>query len=655
MKIQASDFAELKVPKSLSLSPDGKQLAFVLSECDFEKRKYFANLHVLDMGSKKSRQWTFGDVKDRSPVWSSDGKQLAFLRFSEGQDGICILRAGGGEPEQVCAAKGFFSNIRWAENDNSIIAKFLKADEETEPGAKQPAVRKITGLFYQADGLGYLPLAKLQLYKLNLRTKKFTALTKEKDNVGVWAVASDGAEVAYVANVHRDPDTHSMQTQIFLLNLKTNRRRRLPTPFGEKQALSFSPNGKYLVYLGHNNPLDAWSIEPTHPHLIDLKTGKVRDLTPDNDRMSGDLTIGDTGFEFGETQIFWSADSKHLYYQVTDQGDTLLVRASLKAGNPEAVWKRRGVVSGFSLAGRRIILSYAGLNALGDLYLCENIAAKSPRFSKVTSLNRDFVRSRKFGETIEVRFKSGDGTPLHGWMIQPPDFSSRKKYPAILEIHGGPRVQYGRIFFHEMQYLAAQGFVVFYTNPRGSQGYGKEFAGSTVAAWGTVDYEDIMAAADYLEAQSFIDPKRIGITGGSYGGFMTTYAVGHTNRFRAAVATRGAANWATVQSTCDVGWHVRNEFGGYFWENPEYYQRISPITNADKIRTPLLLIYKDADLRCPSEQALQLYVTLKLMGKAPVELWRFPDEGHNMSRSGRPDRRVIRIEGIAGWFRKWMK
>jgi len=243
---------------------------------------------------------------------------------------------------------------------------------------------------------------------------------------------------------------------------------------------------------------------------------------------------------------------------------------------------------------------------------------------------------------------------LQGWLVTPPDFDPNRKYPAILEVHGGPRTQYGRVFFHEMQYLAAQGFVVLMTNPRGSQGYGRDFAAAITAKWGTVDFDDVMAAADWLEAQPFVSRKRISITGGSYGGYMTAYAVGRTRRFRAAVAQRGVMNLATMQGTSDVGWDVEHELGGFYWDNPEGYALMSPITYVHDIRTPLLIIHNEGDLRCSIEQAEQLFSAIKILGRAPVELWRFPEEFHGLSRTGRPDRRVIRLEGIAGWFKKWM-
>jgi dipeptidyl aminopeptidase/acylaminoacyl peptidase len=662
-RVQAADFAALKHPRSLALSPDGQLLAFTLWRCDFDKKKYYANLHVLDTATGEARQWTFGDVSDRSPVWSPDGERLAFFREEQGEDRIYIIPRSGGEAQLAFKTRGSFAAMKWA-GDHTLVVKFRKADPDADTEKaiadgkdhedKSPAVRKISRLYYRLDGDGYLPDARWHLYVLDLATKEFTPLTQGKADVESWDVAPDGETIGYIANVHRDPDVHPFHMQIHLLNRRTGKLRELDVPLGEKDAISFSPDGKYLVYLGHHNLDDAWGVEHVHPWLVDLRTGKSRNLTPGYDRQPGDLTVSDLGFAMGLPEVIWSRDSKQIYYQISDEGDTALVRIGLRPGEPERIWNQRGAVVLFTGNGSGLALHHVGVDNLGELYFCDHCSDSQPEFRMLAHFNRAYLASRVVGKTREVRFKSGDGTKVHGWLITPPDFSPRKKYPAILEVHGGPRLQYGRVFFHEMQYLAAQGFVVFITNPRGSQGYGKEFAASTVAAWGTDDFNDVMAAADYLESLSFVDKKRIGITGGSYGGYMTNLCVGRTHRFRAAVTQRSVVDLRTFAGTSDIGHQDSYEFGGHHWENPEGYEKMSPITYAHNIRTPLLIFHNEFDQRCSIEQAEQLFAHVKIRTRTPVEFWRFPDEPHGMSRVGRPDRRVIRLEGMAEWFKKWM-
>jgi dipeptidyl aminopeptidase/acylaminoacyl peptidase len=662
-RVSVNDFAEFKHPRALAMNPDGRLLAYTIAWCDLEKKKYFSNLHVLDTQSGISRQWTHGETGDRGPVWSNDGGRLAFLRRVKGQEGIFVISREGGEAECIFKTLGSISDFKWMPDDTAMICKFRKADsdpdvekavaEDKEPEFKAPAVRKITRLAYMMDGEGFLPQERYQLYKLDLKSKEFAPLTKGKADVGSWDIYPDGTRVAYVVNTHKDSDLHPYDNDILVLNLKTGKLKTLPLPLGEKQTIAFSPNGKYLVYLGHHNLKDGWGIEQVHPWLLDLTNSKLRNLTPGFDRQPGDLTLGDMGYGI-DPVVYWTPDSRKIYYQITDEGDTYLARVGITSKEPERVWDPAGQAAVFTVCGKALALVHLDLDTVGEIQFCEDCTAEHPAFERMITYNTDYFASHVFGKVKEVHFKSADGTKLHGWLITPPDFKPRKKYPAVLEVHGGPRLQYGRVFFHELQFLAAQGFVVFYTNPRGSQGYGKDFAGSTYAAWGTVDYEDIMAAADYLENLPFVDSKRIGIAGGSYGGYMASLCVGRTHRFRAAVAQRAVTNLRTMVETSDVGYITNFEFNGYPWECPEGYETMSPITYAGNVRTPTLIMHNEGDQRCAIAQAEQFYVRLKVGGKCPVEFWRFPEESHGMSRGGRPDRRVIRLQGIADWFTKWM-
>ncbi len=251
-------------------------------------------------------------------------------------------------------------------------------------------------------------------------------------------------------------------------------------------------------------------------------------------------------------------------------------------------------------------------------------------------------------------FKSFDGTDIQGWLLYPPDFKPGRKYPSILEIHGGPRTQYAFSFFHEMQYLAAKGYVVFYTNPRGGSGRGETWAAAIAGGWGDLDYKDCMAAADYLEKQKFINPKKMGVTGGSYGGYMTNWMIGHTNRFAAAVTQRSVVDLKSFVGSSDMGYSLEREFEGWPWTNSENYESRSPLTYYKKVKTPVLIIHSEKDLRCNIEQKENDFRKLKALGKR-VEMVRFPDEPHGLSRHGRPDRRIARLEWIVKWFRKYMK
>ncbi len=312
----------------------------------------------------------------------------------------------------------------------------------------------------------------------------------------------------------------------------------------------------------------------------------------------------------------------------------------------------------FSLAGKKnlVAMHLSNHTSPAEVFVADAKAKSKPK--RLTQFNKDLEKEVAVGKPEEVIFRAYDGYPVHGWILKPYGFSPRRKYPSILQIHGGPSVQYGNTFFHEMQFLAAQGYVVYFANPRGGQGYGEKHADFITANWGTVDYDDCMAFADFMEKKSYIDRGKMGVTGGSYGGYMTNWIVTHTNRFAAAVTQRSVVNTESMFGSSDIGFQMPREISGSKKgipsRDPESYRRQSPLTYVQNVRTPLLIIHSEQDLRCPIEQAEQLYVTLKMLGRT-VEFVRFPGEPHGLSRTGRPDRRVARLEWMLKWFDRYLK
>ncbi len=302
--------------------------------------------------------------------------------------------------------------------------------------------------------------------------------------------------------------------------------------------------------------------------------------------------------------------------------------------------------------GKGAALAIADSLNPGDLYVLSELKPGAP-LRKRTALNQELLGELALSEPEDFEFKGAGGTEVQGWLLKPSSFDRKKKYPLILEIHGGPHGQYGHAFFHEFQLLAAQGYVVLYTNPRGSQGFGEGFTREILNDWGNLDYQDIMAGVDAVLKQGFINEKRMGVCGGSYGGYMTNWVVGHTNRFRAAITMRSVTNLYSMAGTSDIGYEDHRKFGAHPWEDPERFWKMSPLSYVKNIKTPLLIIHSEDDRRCPIEQAEQLYLFLKAQ-KREVEFLRFPEETHELSRSGRPDRRVIRLEHIIRWFEKYL-
>jgi dipeptidyl aminopeptidase/acylaminoacyl peptidase len=273
----------------------------------------------------------------------------------------------------------------------------------------------------------------------------------------------------------------------------------------------------------------------------------------------------------------------------------------------------------------------------------------------LTRINRDVLDRSELSKVEEVWFKGPDKNPLQGWIMKPSSFNPRKKYPSILYIHGGPLTQYGKFFFHEFEVLVANGYVVYFCNPRGGKGYGEEHAGAIWGAWGTADYDDLMAWADYMEKQPYIDKERMGVTGGSYGGYMTLWIIGHTKRFQAAITDRCVSNFISEWGSSDMNWTFEYEVeAAPPYKDFKKWWDMSPMKYIGNAKTPTLVQHYENDLRCPIEQGEQVFVALKRLG-VDTEFVRYPDEFHGMSRTGRTDRRIERIKHILRWFDKYLK
>jgi dipeptidyl aminopeptidase/acylaminoacyl peptidase len=320
----------------------------------------------------------------------------------------------------------------------------------------------------------------------------------------------------------------------------------------------------------------------------------------------------------------------------------------------ETVIGEQGVVGEFSFDREQSKLAFFHAN-MTDLGQVRVRSMETGRSRQLTDVNERLLGARELAEVEEVWTTGAAGNDLQGWILKPPGFDESKRYPSILQIHGGPRVQFGNYFVHEFHYLAAHGYVVHFCNPRGGQGYGVEHSKAIWNDWGAADYDDLMAWVDFIQHKPYIDPDRMGVTGGSYGGYMTNWIIGHTDRFRAAVTQRTISNLISNWGSSDFNWVYEMEFGDQPpWENMENYWRQSPLKYIGNAKTPTLVIHSEQDQRCAIEQGEQIFVALKRLG-VETEMVRFPDEPHGLSRGGRTDRRIVRLEHILRWFDRYLK
>jgi dipeptidyl aminopeptidase/acylaminoacyl peptidase len=349
----------------------------------------------------------------------------------------------------------------------------------------------------------------------------------------------------------------------------------------------------------------------------------------------------------------WSKDGKRLYFNTVLHGSTKLASISVKGDDLRDEIGEGGVVGSFSFDKNQEKLGYfyGRMNDPVQIYLRDMVSGSVRQLSKLNKL----LDGIDLGKVEEVWFKGPAGNDLQGWILKPPGFDPSKKYPSIMEIHGGPLTQYGKFFMHEFYYLAAHGYVVYYSNPRGGRGYGEEHAKGIYGDWGNVDYADLMAWADYMEKRPYIDPKRMGVTGGSYGGYMTVWIIGHTQRFKAAVTQRCVSNFVSMWGSSDFNWTFQMELANKPpFEDLQNFWAHSPIAYIGNAHTPTLVLHNEFDLRCPIEQGEQVFVALKKLG-VDSEMVRFPDEFHGLSRTGRTDRRIARLNHILRWFDKYLK
>jgi dipeptidyl aminopeptidase/acylaminoacyl peptidase len=650
----AADLFSLVSVSDAQISPDGARVAFVCTRMDEGEDAYLSNIWVVDSDGSQPQQFTRGKKRDTNPRWSPDGRWLAFTSEREGdkQAQLYVMPVDGGEPHRLTELKTAVSEPVWSP-DSTRIAFTTRVEQNPEPEdekerSKSLPAKVITTLRYKANGEGFVHDKRRHIFVVPLQPAsdeeaKPRQITDGDFNDSAPSWSPDGKWLVFASARHENRD-YDQISDLWIVSAEGGEPRQITPGRGPSSYPSWSPDGKLIAYTGNEYALDMG--RNNHVYVISPDGGQPRSLTESLDRTC-------TPFA-GNIGPSWSPDGRFVYFGIEDHGAVPVYRVAAdgSAAPEELVSSAERQLTCLSVA-RDGTLAYCVMDPVSPA----EVAVRRPGGQEqvLTDMNRAFKERLELVRPEHFTYERA-GYTLDGWVMKPAGYEPGRRYPALLNVHGGPATQYGYNFFDEFQVQAGAGYAVIFTNPRGSQGYGEEFTRAVRGDWGGGDYQDIMAGLDAALARfDFLDPERLGVLGGSYGGFMTSWIVGHTDRFKVACSERAVNNTYTLFGTSDIGsFFSETQAGVQPWEDMGWFVKHSPLTYAKNITTPLLILHSENDLRCPIEQAEQLFVVLKKMHKE-VLFVRFPQESHELSRSGKPRHRRDRFGFILDWMNKYLQ
>lgn len=664
-KLTISDLLKFKFVSNISFSPNGKLVGFVVHTMNEEENNYTSNIWILDTETEKMFQLTsFG--KEKSFIWLND-ESILFSEIREEKDKKRMengemftifykINVNGGEAEKYFEVPFLIRKIEKLSDEMFVLlstySKYIPDFSNIEEKDKQEILKKlkeekdyevIDEIPFWSNGEGFTNKKRARLYLFNLRENKFMPITDELTDVQHFDISQDGKKILFVSN--RYENKMEIRSDLFLYEVENNSLEKLTheEPFEYVYAYFLDDS---IIFAGSN--MKKYGInENSKFYLLELSTKNVKLLTPEFDLSVWNSVGSDCRYGSNKNAV---VDGEYLYFVTTEWNSSYLNKIG-KDGKIEKLTNKGGSIDGFDVKNGKIY--FVGLRdyKLQEVYKLEPGCNEK----QITEFNEWVLKERKISKPERFTFFSDDGVEIEGWIIKPVDFDNSKKYPAILDIHGGPKTVYGEVFFHEMQVWANEGYVVMFTNPRGSDGRGNEFA-DIRGKYGTVDYEDLMKFVDEaLKRYPFIDKDKLGVTGGSYGGYMTNWIIGHTDIFKAAVSQRSIANWISKFGTTDIGYYfVEDQHLANPWDNFEKLWWHSPMKYANKVKTPTLFIHSDEDYRCWLVEGIQMFTALKYFG-VDAKLVIFKGENHELSRSGKPKHRLRRLQEITDWFNKYLK
>ena len=648
-KFEPMDVFDLEWASDPRVSPDGKTVVYVRKSNDIMKDRERSNLWQVSVDGTNHRPLYSGLNNIRSPRWSPNGEKLAFISNETGSQQIHVRWIDNGETALISQLRASPSNLSWSPDGKWFAFTMnVKAPSETiaEPREKPEGASwakgpiTVTTTQYQYDGQGIVAPAYRHVFIVPADGGTARQLTRGNFNhYGSLAWSSDSKHIFFSAYRSDDWELVSDEADIYSVSIISSKIKQITNQPGAERSPVISPNGQYIAFTKEERRPLAYS--PDRIAIMDLDGKNIRILSEDLD--------GDGN------NLMWASDSKSIYYAYDERGIRKIGRATIKG-------KLSSVIAG--LGGTTIGRPYlsGGFHALNNIIAFTHGTSDRPanvamiiddQIKILTNLNEDILAHRELGTVNEIKYQSSfDGKEIQGWYITPPDFDPAKKYPLILEIHGGPHLAYGPYFSAELQIMAAAGYVVFYDNYRGSLSYGEDFALLLQYKYSSKeDFADHMSGIDSLIELGFVDDTNLFIAGGSAGGIATAYAVGLTDRFNAAVAAKPVINWLSKPLTADsmVG-QIYHQFPGPPWEHLEHYWKRSPLSLMGNVTTPTMLLTGEDDRRTPISETEQFYQALRLRG-IDSAMVRLPDTSHGIA--SRPSRLITKVDHILAWFERY--
>jgi len=631
------------------ISPDGNQILYVRNFKDVMTDKNLSNIWLVNFDGSNNRPITTGNHNDSYPRWSHDGKKIIFKsNMSDNRMKLYLMWMDTKEIVSLTNTPNPPNQITWSNNDRFLaFSMFVPKNEPSiikmpprPNGAnwnKPPTY--IDKLNYRGDGKGYLKGGNMQLFTIPIDGGTPKQLTNSEFDHGTPVWSKYDTKLYFSANFNEDEAFEPNDSEIYQLNLMDNTVKPLTKRYGPDASPRLSPDGTKIAYVGLDDKLLGYQINDLY--VMDINGGNSKLLSANFDRETDNIQ--------------WSGDGKGIYFQYNDKGDTKIGHITLTGIVTEKVSGLGGLSLGRPYNSAEFTVSKSGRLAFtqGNTEHPSDLGVQDKKGKRrLTFVNDDLFSFKNIGKVEELWWESSyDQQKIQGWLVTPPNFDPSKKYPMILEIHGGPFLSYGSVYSAEIQAFSSAGYVVLYANPRGSASYGQEFGNLIHHDYPNHDYDDLMSGVDAVVAKGFVNEKNLFVTGGSGGGVLTAWIVGKTNRFKAAVVAKPVINWTSFVLYADnPAFFSKYWFGKKPWEDPESYFKRSPLSYVANIKTPTMLLTGEEDYRTPIAESEQFYAALKLEG-VETAMVRIPGASHGIAN--RPSNLIAKMASILAWFDKY--